>query len=151
MCLRLETANWSSLHMKDSQQIRMPTPNTRLLQLHFIYKNTRIQDDELVVERVVQTPDLTEPMFKLAFSTTTSSGNRVTYRSYLNRHRLETYIHSTLKSLRADHDPFDIIQVSSSVFPSFMYRVEDLSWEMRDTIMEIIVTTINSDVTRIRG
>ena len=129
----------------------MPTPNTRLLQLHFIYKNTRIQDDELVVERVVQTPDLTEPMFKLAFSTTTSSGNRVTYRSYLNRHRLETYIHSTLKSLRADHDPFDIIQVSSSVFPSFMYRVEDLSWEMRDTIMEIIVTTINSDVTRIRG
>ena len=129
----------------------MPPPNTRLLQLHFIYKNTRIQDDELVVERVVQTPDLTEPMFKLAFSTTTSSGNRVTYRSYLNRHRLETYIHSTLKSLRADHDPFDIIQVSSSVFPSFMYRVEDLSWEMRDTIMEIIVTTINSDVTRIRG
>jgi hypothetical protein len=129
----------------------MPTPNTRLLQLHFIYKNTRIQDDELVVERVVQTPDLTEPMFKLAFSTTTSSGNRVTYRSYLNRHRLETYIHSTLKSLRADHDPFDIIQVSSSVFPSFMYKVEEMSWEMRDTIMDVIMTTISSDVTRVHS
>ncbi len=129
----------------------MPSPNTRLFQLHFIYKNTRIQDDELIVERVVQTPTLTEPMFKLAFTTTTNSGNRVTYRSYLNRHRLETYVHSTLKSLRADHDPFDIIQVSSSVFPSFMYKVEEMSWEMRDTIMDVIMTTITSDVTRIRG
>ena len=129
----------------------MPSPNTRLFQLHFIYKNIHIQDDELIVERVVQTPTLTEPMFKLAFTTTTNSGNRVTYRSYLNRHRLETYVHSTLKSLRADHDPFDIIQVSSSVFPSFMYKVEEMSWEMRDTIMDVIMTTITSDVTRVRG
>lgn len=129
----------------------MPTPNTRLFQLHFIYKNTRLDDDELIVERVVQTPALTEPMFKLAFTTTTNSGNRVTYRSYLNRHRLETYVHSTLNSLRADHDPFEFIQVSSSVFPSFMYRVEDMSWEMRETIMDVIMTTITSDVTRIHG
>jgi hypothetical protein len=129
----------------------MPSPNTRLLQLHFIYKNTCIQDDELIVERVVQTPTLTEPMFKMAFSTTTNSGNRVTYRSYLNRQRLETYVHSTLKSLRADHDPFDIIQVSSSVFPSFMYKVEEMSWEMRDTIMDVIMTTISSDVTRVHS
>jgi hypothetical protein len=31
-----------------------------------------------------------------------------------------------------------------------MYKVEELSWELRDTIMDIIMTTINSDVTRIR-
>ena len=92
----------------------MPTPNTQLLQIHFIYRNQNIQDDELKVERVVQTPALAEPMFKVAFTATTTAGNRTTYRSYLNRRGLETYIHSTLKSLRLDHDPFDIVQVSSS-------------------------------------
>jgi len=127
----------------------MPTPNTQLLQMHFIYKNTNIRDDELKVERVVQTPALTEPLFRLAFTTTTSSGTRVTYRSYLNRRGLETYIHSTLKSLRVDHDPFDIVQVSSSVYPSFMYRVDEMGWEIRDTIMDIVMTTLNSEVTRV--
>ena len=127
----------------------MPTPNTQLLQMHFIYKNTNIQDDELKVERVIQTPALAEPMFRLAFTTTNNGGNRITYRSYLNRRGLETYIHSTLKSLRADHDPFDIVQVSSSVYPSFMYKVDEMGWEIRDTIMDVIMTTINSNVTRV--
>jgi hypothetical protein len=127
----------------------MPTPNTQLLQMHFIYKDTNIRDDELKVERVVQTPALAEPMFKIAFTATTNSGTRVTYRSYLNRRGLETYIHSTLKSLRVDHDPFDIVQVSSSVYPSFMYKVDDMGWEIRDTIMDVVMTTINSDVTRV--
>ena len=129
----------------------MPTPNTQLLQMHFIYKNTNIQDDELKVERVIQTPALAEPMFRLAFTTTNKGGNRITYRSYLNHRGLETYIHSTLKSLRVDHDPFDIVQVSSSVYPSFMYKVDEMGWEIRDTIMDVIMTTINSDVTRIRA
>jgi len=129
----------------------MPTPNTQLLQIHFIYRNQNIQDDELKVERVVQTPALAEPMFKVAFTATTTAGNRTTYRSYLNRRGLETYIHSTLKSLRLDHDPFDIVQVSSSVYPSFMYKVDDMGWEVRDTIMDVIMTTVNSDVVRVHA
>jgi hypothetical protein len=129
----------------------MPSPNTRLLQLHFIYRNTSIQDDELTVERVVQTPDLTEPMFKVAFTATAASGVRTTYRSYMNRHRLETYVHSMLKSLRADYDPFHLLQVSSSIHPSFMYNVEELTWELRETIMDIVCTALNTDVTRIRS
>jgi len=129
----------------------MPTPNTQLLQIHFIYRNQNIQDDELKVERVVQTPALAEPMFKVAFTATTTAGNRTTYRSYLNRRGLETYIHSTLKSLRLDHDPFDIVQVSSSVYPSFMYKVDEMGWEVRDTIMDVIMTTVNSDVVRVHA
>ena len=129
----------------------MPTPHTRLLQMHFIYKNENMRDDELIVDRVVQTPELTEPMFKIAFSTTASCGSRTTYRSYLNRYRLETYIQSTLRSLRADHDPFKILQVSSSIHPSFMYKVEDLTWELRDTIMDIVMTAISTDVERVRS
>jgi hypothetical protein len=45
--------------------------------MHFVYKNATTPDDELKVERVVQTPLLAEPMFRLAFTTTANSGNRV--------------------------------------------------------------------------
>jgi len=128
----------------------MPTPSTRLLQLHFVYKNDT-PDDELVVERVVPTPDLAEPLFKIVFSTRTSTGTSVTYRSYLNRQRLETYLYSILESLRVDTDPFDTLQVSSSVHPSFMYKVEEMNWEMRGTVMDVMMTAVTSDVARVRG
>jgi hypothetical protein len=32
-----------------------------------------------------------------------------------------------------------------------MYKVDEMGWEIRDTIMDVIMTTINSDVTRIRA
>jgi len=41
--------------------------------------------------------------------------------------------------------------VSSSIFPSFMYRVEDLSWDTRETMMDMIMMSLSSDVTRIRS
>ena len=125
----------------------MPTPSTRLLQLHFIYKKN-IPDDELIVERVVSTPDLAEPLFKVIFSSRTSGG-RCTYRSYLNRQRMETYLYSILESLRVDTDPFETLQVSSSVHPSFMYKVEEMNWEMRGTIMDVMMTAVTSDVARV--
>jgi len=128
----------------------MPTSSTRLLQLHFIYKKD-IPDDELVVERVVSTPDLAEPLFKVVFSTRTKQGTAVTYRSYLNRHRMETYLYSILESLRADTDPFETLQVSSSVHPSFMYKVDEMNWEMRGMIMDVMMTAVTSDVARVRG
>jgi len=128
----------------------MPTPSTRLLQLHFIYKKD-IPDDELVVERVVSTPDLAEPLFKVVFSTRTKQGTAVTYRSYLNRQRMETYLYSILESLRADTDPFETLQVSSSVHPSFMYKVDEMNWEMRGMIMDVMMTAVTSDVARVRG
>jgi len=128
----------------------MPTPSTRLLQLHFIYKKD-IPDDELVVERIVSTPDLAEPLFKVVFSTRTKQGTAVTYRSYLNRQRMETYLYSILESLRADTDPFETLQVSSSVHPSFMYKVDEMNWEMRGMIMDVMMTAVTSDVARVRG
>jgi len=35
------------------------------------------------------------------------------------------------------------------VYPSFMYKVDDMGWEIRDTIVDVVMTTINSDVTRV--
>lgn len=124
---------------------------TRLLQLHLLFRNPNIEDDDVIVERVVQVPTTSEPLFRVTFTTTTSSSGRVTYRTYFNRRNLGIYLQAIVDSLGIDDDPFRVIQVSSSIFPSFMYRVEDLSWDTRETMMDMIMMSLSSDVTRVRS
>lgn len=124
---------------------------TRLLQLHLIYQNTCILDDDIVVERVAQVPATADPLFRVTFVTTTSSGNRVTYKTYFNRRNLGVYLQAIADSLGVDDDPFSIIQVSSSIFPSFMYRVENIDWNVRETMMDMMMMSLSSDVTRVRS
>jgi len=123
---------------------------TRLLQLHLLFRNPNIEDDDVIVERVAQVPATSEPLFRVTCRTTSSSG-RVTYRTYFNRRNLGIYLQAIVDSLGVDDDPFRVIQVSSSIFPSFMYRVEDLSWDTRETMMDMIMMSLSSDVTRIRS
>jgi hypothetical protein len=75
----------------------------------------------------------------------------VTYRTYFNRRNLGIYLQAIVDSLGIDDDPFRVIQVSSSIFPSFMYRVEDLTWDTRATMMDMIMMSLSSDVTRVRS
>jgi len=124
---------------------------TRLLQLHLLFRNPNIEDDDVIVERVAQVPATSEPLFRVTFTTTTSSSGRVTYRTYFNRRNLGIYLQAIVDSLGIDDDPFRVIQVSSSIFPSFMYRVEDLSWDTRATMMDMIMMSLSSDVTRVRS
>lgn len=124
---------------------------TRLLQLHLLFRNPNIEDDDVIVERVAQVPATSEPLFRVTFTTTTSSSGRVTYRTYFNRRNLGIYLQAIVDSLGIDDDPFRVIQVSSSIFPSFMYRVEDLSWDTRETMMDMIMMSLSSDVTRVRS
>lgn len=124
---------------------------TRLLQLHLIFRNPDIEDDDVIVERVVQVPATADPLFRLTFTTTTSSSGRVTYRTYFNRRNLGIYIQAIVDSLGVDDDPFRVIQVSSSIFPSFMYRVEDLTWDTRETMLDMIMMSLSSDITRLRS
>jgi hypothetical protein len=124
---------------------------TRLLQLHLLFRNPNIEDDDVIVERVVQVPTTSEPLFRVTFTTTTSSSGRVTYRTYFNRRNLGIYLQAIVDSLGIDDDPFRVIQVSSSIFPSFMYRVEDLTWDTRATMMDMIMMSLSSDVTRVRS
>ena len=124
---------------------------TRLLQLHLLFRNPNIEDDDVIVERVAQVPATSEPLFRVTFTTTTSSSGRVTYRTYFNRRNLGIYLQAIVDSLGVDDDPFRVIQVSSSIFPSFMYRVEDLSWDTRETMMDMIMMSLSSDITRVRS
>ena len=125
--------------------------NTTLLRMFIIHHDNEVADDRIIISRVAITPTLAEPMFRLEFTTTMSGGERVTYRSHMNRERIENYIHSLLKSLRADDDPFKSIQVSSSIYPSIMYEIENLGWEDRENIMNIIMATLANNVTRLRS
>jgi hypothetical protein len=127
------------------------TTNTRLLQLHLLYRNANIEDDDVIVERVAQVPATADPLYCLTFSTHTSSSGRVTYRTYFNRRNLGIYLQAIVDSLGLDDDPFRVIQVSSSIFPSFMYRVEDLNWDTRATMMDMIMMSLSSDVARLRS
>lgn len=124
---------------------------TRLLQLHLLFRNPNIEDDDVIVERVAQVPSTADPLFRVTFTTTTSSSGRVTYRTYFNRRNLGIYLQAIVDSLGIDDDPFRVIQVSSSIFPSFMYRVEDLSWDTRETMMDMIMMSLSSDITRVRS
>lgn len=124
---------------------------TRLLQLHLLFRNPNIEDDDIIVERVAQIPSTADPLFRVTFTTTTSSSGRVTYRTYFNRRNLGIYLQAIVDSLGIDDDPFRVIQVSSSIFPSFMYRVEDLSWDTRETMMDMIMMSLSSDVMRVRS
>jgi len=127
----------------------MPVP-TMLIRFFFVHKRETVPDDELVVRRVPPQPTTIQPLFELEFTTALNDNRRVTYRTYMTREQVEEHIHSTLKSLRADTDPFSLVQVSSSIYPSFMYDVDRLGWETRDTIMRIVTSSLASNVTRVR-
>jgi len=124
---------------------------TRLLQLHMIYRNPETQDDDIIVERVPQVPQTSDPLFRLSFTTTAASGSRVTYKTYFNRRNLGRYLQSVVDSLQVDDDPFRVVQVSGSIFPAFMYKVDELDWETRETMMDMMMMSINTDVTRVRS
>jgi len=124
---------------------------TRLLQLHMIYRNNLTPDDDVLIERVAQVPATADPLFRVTFMTTTATNSRVTYKTYFNRRNLGIYLQAIVDSLGLDDDPFRVVQVSSSIFPSFMYKVEDLNWDTRETMMDMMMMSLSSDVTRVRS
>lgn len=48
------------------------------------------------------------------------------YKTSMNRDRCPHYALTVVRSLIKDNDPFDCIQINSSLFPSVIYKIEDL-------------------------
>ena len=72
-----------------------------------------------------------------------------TYTVHFEKEQLMNYVDTMLKGLENDEDPFESVQVSSAVFPSFIFRMDDHPrWEARDAIRSLIATTLESHVTR---
>jgi hypothetical protein len=59
------------------------------------------------------------------------------YKTSMNRDRCPHYALTMVRSLIKDNDPFDFIQLNSSIFPSVMYKIADLAKD-ESTIFSII-------------
>jgi hypothetical protein len=61
------------------------------------------------------------------------------------------YIHTTLKTLTHDSQPFEYVQVSTTIHPSVLYHVSDLDdGDVRYLIEETIETALRRPVERVK-
>ena len=119
----------------------------RLLTLYLTrLDRDRDDDDEVIFTTIPNLPDMIKVTAKFAAVGTTarsSFSNSLT----LTRSAAYDYVMSLVGSLIKDDDPFDKVQVSSAIFPSVIYRVEDLEeWTVRTAIQDITYTTLNTTV-----
>lgn len=69
------------------------------------------------------------------------------YNFILNRSELSEYIESILDSLRYDSEPFDEIQLTTKMFPSIMFCIQDLERRNIRTIIEnSILRALNTHI-----
>ena len=70
---------------------------------------------------------------------------------YLPISKAVDYIHSTLKTLTHDSQPFEYVQVSTSIHPSVLYHVADLDdCEVRYLIEETVESVLRRPVLRVK-
>jgi hypothetical protein len=60
------------------------------------------------------------------------------YKTSMNRDRCPHYALTMVRSLIKDNDPFDFIQLNSSMFPSVIYKIADLAKDDSNVIFNII-------------
>lgn len=71
---------------------------------------------------------------------------------YLDRHVLQRHIHNILNSLTHDMDPFERVQVLTSMAPSVFYHVSDLeNASTRDLIYDMIDDALDINVEQVAG
>jgi hypothetical protein len=118
----------------------------RLATIFFVYKNRRTEDDKVMIDR--ESPLIRGGAYR--YSVSLKAHDQVsTYTVHFEKEQLMNYVDTMLKGLENDEDPFESVQVSSAVFPSFIFRMDDHPrWEARDAIRSLIATTLESHVTR---
>jgi len=71
-------------------------------------------------------------------------------RFHMGRHLVVNYISDLLKSLNHDTDPFEYIQVSTTIHPSVMYHISDLEKsDVRHLIEDMVTTAIRTPIQRV--
>lgn len=81
-------------------------------------------------------------MYKIVYKPHDSASS---YTFYYNRYRLMSYIYNLLQTLGSDIEPFSYIQVMTSVAPTVMYNIPDLSdSDRRNEIMEAVTLAVEA-------
>jgi hypothetical protein len=101
-------------------------------------------DDSLYVYRT-ESPN----QFKVVFIPGDFENTRKNV-GYLDRNVLQRHIHNILNSLSHDMDPFERVQVLTSMSPSVFYHVSDLeNARTRDIIYDMIDDALDMDVEQV--
>jgi hypothetical protein len=70
---------------------------------------------------------------------------------YLTTSKAMSYIHDTLKTLTHDSQPFEYVQVSTSIHPTVLYHVLDLDCnDVRYLIEETVEAALRQPVFRVK-
>jgi hypothetical protein len=112
-----------------------------LITLWFIQSDGR-EDDKVEINRGSRASEVVTLKYTPGDSKTGS-----VYSFSLTRAGVRRYLENLLYSVSKDQDPFEKIQISSSLGPSIMYHVSDLD-DVHSTIIGSIDDALYVDVTR---
>lgn len=73
-----------------------------------------------------------------------------TYKFHLSRSSVMDYVHDLLRSLSADHDPFDTFQVTTAIHPAILFHVLDID-KNAHLIKDMIYMALNTRITTSRA
>ena len=119
----------------------------RLLKIHLTRTAAAVADDDIISFRTVpENPDFINVTVEYAAAGTVEhSGFSNSF--MFSRAGAYEYTMTVVGSLIRDDDPFEQLQLNSSMFPSVIYRVEHLEEpEVRSAIQDIVWTTLNTTV-----
>jgi hypothetical protein len=87
-------------------------------------------------------------MYKVVYSTYELQKSK---QFYMSRSSLVTYISDLLKALVYDNEPFEFIQVCTTIHPSILYHVSDLDKpEIRYLIEDAVYAAMKTPVQNVR-
>ena len=119
----------------------------RLLKLHLIRPDADAEDDDVISFRnIPELPDMVKITVEYA-ATGTTENTGFSNSFVLPRAGAYDYAMTVIGSLVKDDDPFEKLQISSAMFPSVIYRVENLDeWEVRTAVQDIVYSTFNTTI-----
>lgn len=118
-----------------------------VLKLHLVRPDADAADDDVISFRNISNmPDLIRVTVEYA-ATGTVEQSGFSNSFVLHRSGAYEYAMTLIGALIRDDDPFEKLQVSSAMFPSVIYRVENLDeWEVRTAIQDIVYSTFNTTI-----
>ena len=98
-------------------------------------------DDKIEINRGSRATEMVDVTF-----TPGDKKTKTVYSFSLTRSGVGRYLENLLFSLTKDQDPFEKVQVSTTLAPSIMYHVSDLE-EVHSTIISLIEDALYVDIT----
>jgi hypothetical protein len=119
----------------------------RLLKIHLTRTDAAVNDDDVIsFHTVSENPDFIKVTVEYA-ATGTAEKSGFSNSFMFSRGSAYDYTMTVVGSLIRDDDPFEYVQLNSSMFPSVIYRVEHLEDpDVRSAIQDIVWSSLNTTV-----